>query len=835
MEKINAKLKYFLDNKEYNKLINLIDILKKSEYPKSIINFYLKKIPKDFYQIEFSKENFNYRQDSKFNLDIRNKLGRISKIPLISIIIVSYNSGNDLYELLPTLIDQTYTNWEIIIVDNGDDNTKEICKKFLNEFKYIKCENVGFAEGNNIGLDNSNGELILLLNPDTKLEKNAIKNLVFNLRLDSSAAAASPIIYFYDSFQKINLRSEGENFKANLSNLVGKLPYKKYFLRQGTLDNQNIISSVNGKISIDISIPVNYKEIEIEISKVDNTKKDFYIFADFDSNNSSIIISPKIVSSIDTKFKLQLNSIHHSSSRILINNAGSGIRKNGQPYDIGFGEIEKEQYEKKSYIKAFCGCCVLLRRELFIRRKIFISEFFAYFEDSELSQWINENEMRILYVPSAKIYHKHSESTQENSNTWNTLVSRSKKIYDFIVNSNEESFFKNKPSEYFDISINLSKKLKQLDKSLNNKTKSMLINNNEFIIGIYNAYWNTFGGGEKHALDCASIFLKKGYKVYLISETNFDQEKLFAYFGLNLSNAQKLIIGSVTPILTSRFDIFINSTFKSNLLSLAKKSFYIVSFPHSSISNECLQSYTFLYNSDFTEFWSQKLWAKHQSKTIYPILGFKGKDNFYNFKNNKPKDKFILNIGRFNLEGHCKNQHLISKIFRKLLAENKISDKWQLVFVGSVDYKSKSSIEHLDLTKSNSNQKNTKFFINASREIVESLYEDSAIYVHATGLGINDKINPEKCEHFGISTFEALMNGCITVVYGKGGPSMQVKDIKDSFTFINEKELEEKIIAAVKLFESPYNKSNKIKDAISKKAQEVLSKNSQNINKIFEL
>ncbi len=835
MEKINAKLKYFLDNKDYNQLLNLINILKKSEYPKSILNSYLKKIPKVFYQIDQSKENFIYKQESRFNLDITNKLGCISQIPFISIIIVTYNSGNDLYELLPTLIDQTYTNWEIIIVDNGDDNTKEICKKFLDEFKYIKCENVGFAEGNNIGLDNSNGELILLLNPDTKLDKNAIKNLVFNLRLDGSAAAAAPIIYFYDAFQKINLRSDGENFKANLSNLIGKLPYKKYFLREGTLDGQNIISSVYGKISIDISIPINYKEIEIEISKIDNTQKDFYIFADFDSNNSSKIISPKIVSYLDTKFKLQLNNIHHSSSRILVNNAGSGINENGELYDRGFGEIESQEYERKSYIKAFCGCCVLLRRELFIRRKIFISEFFAYFEDSELSHWINENEMRILYVPSAKIYHKHSESTEENSLTWNTLVSRSQKIYDFIVNSNEESFLKNKPTEYFDISTNLSKKLKQLDISLNNKTKSMLINNKEFIIGIYNEYWNTFGGGEKHALDFAFFFLKKGYKVYLISKTNFDEEKLYAYFGLNLSNAQKLIVGSVTPILTSRFDIFINSTFKSNLISLARKSFYIVSFPHSSISDECLQSYTFLHNSDFTEFWSQKLWSKHKSKIIYPILGFEEKDHFYNIKNNKPKDKFILNIGRFNLEGHCKNQHLISKIFRKLLSENKISDEWQLVFVGSVDYKSNSSVEHLDLTKSNSNQKNTKFFINASREIVESFYKDSAIYVHATGLGINDEINPEKCEHFGISTFEALMNGCINVVYGKGGPSMQVKDIKNSFTFINEKELEEKIIEAVKLFESPQNKSNKIKDEISKKAQEVLSKNSQNMNKIFEL
>ena len=276
----------------------------------------------------------------------------VFQIPFISIIIVTYNSGNDLYELLPTLKEQTYTNWEIIIVDNGEDNTKEICSKFLNEFKYIKRDNVGFAEGNNIGLENSSGELILLLNPDTKLDKNAIKNSVFNLRLDASAAAASPIIYFYDQFQKINLRSE-ENFKANFSSLIEKIPYKKYFIREGTLDNQNIINSVNGLISIDISIPMNYKEIEIEITKNDNNKKDFYIFADFDSNNSSLIISQKIVSYQNTIFKLRLNKIHHSSSRFLINNAGSGFREDGQIYDIGFGEIEKQEYEKNLILKHF--------------------------------------------------------------------------------------------------------------------------------------------------------------------------------------------------------------------------------------------------------------------------------------------------------------------------------------------------------------------------------------------------------------------------------------------------------------------------------------------------
>ena len=235
MEKINSKLKYLLDNKEYDELFNFIEILKKNKYPESISNFYLNKIPKNLNQIELSKEDINYNQESKFNLDINNKLGCISQIPFISIIIVTYNSGNDLYELLPTLKEQTYTNWEIIIVDNGEDKTKEICSKFLNKFKYVKCDNVGFAEGNNIGLENSSGELILLLNPDTKLDKNAIKNLVFNLRLDASAAAASPIIYFYDQFQKINLRSEGENFKANFSSLIEKIPYYelRYSVRPG--------------------------------------------------------------------------------------------------------------------------------------------------------------------------------------------------------------------------------------------------------------------------------------------------------------------------------------------------------------------------------------------------------------------------------------------------------------------------------------------------------------------------------------------------------------------------------------------------------------------------
>jgi len=163
-----------------------------------------------------------------------------SIIFLSYLLLINYNPPQEETNFDKSLIDSEYSqsmdydefvsredisSEELIIVDNGEDNTKEICSKFISKFKYVKCDNVGFAEANNIGLDKSEGELILLLNPDTKLDKNAVKNLVFSLRMDASCAAASPLIYFYDEFQKINLKSGGENFKANFSGLLKKIPY----------------------------------------------------------------------------------------------------------------------------------------------------------------------------------------------------------------------------------------------------------------------------------------------------------------------------------------------------------------------------------------------------------------------------------------------------------------------------------------------------------------------------------------------------------------------------------------------------------------------------------
>ena len=94
--------------------------------------------------------------------------------PLVSILIVSYNSKEDLIPLFHSINKQTYRNLEIVLVENGT-HSSESCLNIL-EFpvKYISSGNIGFAGGNNLALNNSNGTYVCLVNPDTILDCNAI-------------------------------------------------------------------------------------------------------------------------------------------------------------------------------------------------------------------------------------------------------------------------------------------------------------------------------------------------------------------------------------------------------------------------------------------------------------------------------------------------------------------------------------------------------------------------------------------------------------------------------------------------------------------------------------
>lgn len=103
------------------------------------------------------------------------------KIPLISIIVPCYKVEEYLPKCIESIINQTYKNLEIFLVDDGSpDNSGEICDEFAakdSRIKVIHKENGGQSEARNVAIDEATGEYILFIDSDDYVSTNHVEHL----------------------------------------------------------------------------------------------------------------------------------------------------------------------------------------------------------------------------------------------------------------------------------------------------------------------------------------------------------------------------------------------------------------------------------------------------------------------------------------------------------------------------------------------------------------------------------------------------------------------------------------------------------------------------------
>ena len=143
--------------------------------------------------------------------------------PLVSVVIISYNSRPYIEKCLRSLFAQKYSNFEVIMVINGsEDGSKELIEKLTRRRKKVRLidpgENLWFSRGNNLGIKESKGEYVLVLNQDTMMLPDYIGLLVSELEADENLGSVSGKLLHYrydiDSKTKI-LDSTGiEMFKS---------------------------------------------------------------------------------------------------------------------------------------------------------------------------------------------------------------------------------------------------------------------------------------------------------------------------------------------------------------------------------------------------------------------------------------------------------------------------------------------------------------------------------------------------------------------------------------------------------------------------------------------
>lgn len=144
----------------------------------------------------------------------------------VSVIIPTYNCAKYLPQAIESVLNQTYKDYEIIIVDDGStDNTKEIISVYQSKIKYIYQDNAGVSKARNTGIQNSTGMYIAFLDADDRwlpfklelqikcFEKLPNVDLIFS---DFSAIKQNRIIYKSYFYKAFNIFKE---FKINLDNI----------------------------------------------------------------------------------------------------------------------------------------------------------------------------------------------------------------------------------------------------------------------------------------------------------------------------------------------------------------------------------------------------------------------------------------------------------------------------------------------------------------------------------------------------------------------------------------------------------------------------------------
>ena len=239
------------------------------------------------------------------NINESSKINRYNQI-FFSIIICCYNSEEFIEETINSIINQTYKNWEIVIIDDGSfDTTRKIIQKYIEKkipINYYYQENNGYASARNKGLELSQYDWIVLIDHDDICIKERLeiqnKNIIEN---------PSCTLFFGDAlyFDKIKTFSKFENLKDK-DNLQ---PYKLDLNKSNAL--KNLI--IHGCFIVSSTVTFN-KSVISQIGKFNTNLK---INSDFDfflrlSNEFNIYCSNKIIS------KWRIHEKQTTSTKILL-------------------------------------------------------------------------------------------------------------------------------------------------------------------------------------------------------------------------------------------------------------------------------------------------------------------------------------------------------------------------------------------------------------------------------------------------------------------------------------------------------------------------------------
>lgn len=257
---------------------------------------------------------------------------------MVSIILPIYNKEKELEQCLKSILNQTYKNIEIILVNDGSkDSSKDICERFLKKderIKLINKKNEGVELARITGLENVNGNYITFVDPDDWIPNNAIELLIKSIKSEDADVSFGKFCRVLDKYGLIK-REIKSNIYSNLVIEKNELMNKYYgsFCGWGDLP-VNMCGKLYKKSLID---SVNYQPVGISHGE------------DLCFNLQILPHANKIVSIPDTIYFYRWGGITNNINKNLFKDACTA-------YNFKLKMFE-EHNSKESYAKASVELC----------------------------------------------------------------------------------------------------------------------------------------------------------------------------------------------------------------------------------------------------------------------------------------------------------------------------------------------------------------------------------------------------------------------------------------------------------------------------------------------
>lgn len=146
---------------------------------------------------------------------------------VVSIIVPVYNISTYIRQCIDSVINQTYQDWELILIDDGSlDDCSTICDDYAAKdirIKVIHQENAGSSAARNTGIKASSGKWIMFLDGDDWIESNTLENCIEAARQFNADFIKFGLYYQYDeSFKRIKLHPFYEEKDLFLKDLIAR-------------------------------------------------------------------------------------------------------------------------------------------------------------------------------------------------------------------------------------------------------------------------------------------------------------------------------------------------------------------------------------------------------------------------------------------------------------------------------------------------------------------------------------------------------------------------------------------------------------------------------------